>query len=100
MVVNKSADAGFSKWIGHLLQASAVIFAAGILYTKVETVEIAVGEIKHEIEPGILPIAEVRVKTMENEVRDLRSEVRELRNALTRLERQIFALQNHNRISP
>ena len=97
---------GTSKWLGHILQAAAVIFAAGVLYSKVETVELAVGDIKEEIEPGILPRADERVRNLEKAIEALRAELRDktqgrfYRWEADQLRKRIEKLEERIRVSP
>lgn len=58
------------NWAPHLIQLAAIVFAAGIIYSKVMSIE-------EEIEPGILPRAEERVKNMEKTISELKSEIRD-----------------------
>ncbi len=103
---------GLAKWGGHLFQALAVAFAAGILYFKVETVETVVGEVKQEIEPGILPRADERVRHLEQKITELQGQLKEktqgrfyrwegeqMRKMIEQLEERIKQLESR-RVSP
>ena len=63
------------NWTPVLINLATVIFAAGIVYAKVVSLE-------KEIEPGILKVADERTKNILNELEDTKTEVRELKSEI------------------
>jgi hypothetical protein len=57
------------NWTPVFINAAVVIFAAGIIYAKVISIE-------EEIEPGILKVAEERTSNLRKEIEELKAEMR------------------------
>ena len=87
------------NWTPVLIQLAAIIFAAGIIYSKVMSIE-------EEIEPGILKVAEERTANLRKEIEELKAEIRVktrdrfYRWEAERLMERVDALEQQMRKSP